>query len=242
MSKKLNFCAVILLFIIQAYSTNALANREPDIEKIDSIEGYVNDMVRFQVKATDDDNDPISFEAIGLPVGAVIDEQSGLVQWIPKADQLGVHPIIIFAKDNTSRSYMTVEISIVEYRYNFLSSGVLQTTAINKIQCTGDSSLILGCNMTGVNPGYARIRCQTQYKYENRSYTGTIEGIIEPDGYFSAHEQYRVLNHTRYSKVTVYGSVKRTNENQILIKIEDIVYGLYVQSLQCNQGQLSIMN
>jgi hypothetical protein len=63
----------------------------------DTLEGAT---YKYQVKATDPDQDPIIFTLKSGPKGMVMDKVTGLIQWDVKKEDKGTYPIEIEASDN----------------------------------------------------------------------------------------------------------------------------------------------
>ncbi|MFQ5708455.1 MAG: Ig-like domain-containing protein [bacterium] len=56
--------------------------------------------LQLQVTATDDDGDPITYEAQNLPTGASFNASSQTFTWTPTDKQAGVYPVTFIARDN----------------------------------------------------------------------------------------------------------------------------------------------
>ena len=69
----------------------------------------------YQVKADDPDNDPITFTLKSAPKGMEIEKETGLIRWVIRKEDIGVHSIEIEATDNAGakslqRYTLTIEI------------------------------------------------------------------------------------------------------------------------------------
>ena len=76
----------------------ALSNRPPVIISTAIIYGNVNTEYRYQVLATDADNDSLTYSVINPPQGLSINENTGIVTWTPT--QLGETEITLQVNDN----------------------------------------------------------------------------------------------------------------------------------------------
>ncbi|MFT7668185.1 MAG: RHS repeat-associated protein [Planctomycetota bacterium] len=66
-------------------------NRAPVIQSIPSLVGVVGEPYTYQAVAIDPDEDVITYHLVAPPTGMTIDEQTGLVNWLPStANQYGV--------------------------------------------------------------------------------------------------------------------------------------------------------
>jgi len=53
----------------------------------------------IDVNAIDPDNDPISFSVTAKPVGLAINPNSGVINWTPTIEQLGLHYVDVVVRD-----------------------------------------------------------------------------------------------------------------------------------------------
>jgi len=67
----------------------------------------------YQIKASDPDNDPITFSLKSGPKGMEIDQKTGLIQWEIQKEDKGTHSIEIEARDNEgATSYQRYTLAI----------------------------------------------------------------------------------------------------------------------------------
>ena len=59
----------------------------------------VGQLLRYNARATDTDNDPLAFDLVVKPNGMGIDPTSGIVVWVPEAGQEGAHDVILRVQD-----------------------------------------------------------------------------------------------------------------------------------------------
>src|SRR5262249_53675263 len=64
-------------------------NRAPAITSSPNTEALVGKPYQYAVKATDPDEDPVTFSLVTAPAGMIIDAQSGMLSWSPKAGDIG---------------------------------------------------------------------------------------------------------------------------------------------------------
>ncbi len=75
-------------------------NARPKITTLPPTSAFAGQLYSYDVNATDQNGDPITFEVQG-PAGMTIDPASGLIQWTPTDAQVGVaQNVFILAKDN----------------------------------------------------------------------------------------------------------------------------------------------
>jgi len=68
---------------------NSIPNRPPIFNSIPVVDANVNTNYDYQVKAVDADGEELSYALAQAPLGMTIDETTGLIEWIPTAQQLG---------------------------------------------------------------------------------------------------------------------------------------------------------
>ncbi len=91
-------------------------NRSPKLGPVGDKSVYENDILTFQVKATDEDGDELTYTAHNLPTpyGASFDSKTGTVTWVTRWGQVGVYSNISFSvtdgKDTTQSNTMTITI------------------------------------------------------------------------------------------------------------------------------------
>ena len=61
--------------------------------------GGADGSFRYKIVAEDPDGDRLRYGASQLPEGMTVSADSGEVSWMPREDQAGVHPVVLFADD-----------------------------------------------------------------------------------------------------------------------------------------------
>ena len=74
-------------------------NIPPEITSLPPKSARTNRSYQYQVKATDGNNDLLSYELIDGPAGMNIDVRTGLIKWDPTEGQIGEHATAIKVKD-----------------------------------------------------------------------------------------------------------------------------------------------
>lgn len=59
----------------------------------------VGEPFKYDLRAADDDNDPVEWTIIEAPHGASLDRRYGTLRWTPMLDQLGLQRFVVSAKD-----------------------------------------------------------------------------------------------------------------------------------------------
>ena len=59
----------------------------------------VGEPFKYDLRAADDDSDPVEWTLIEAPQGASLDRRYGTLRWIPTLDQLGLQRFVVSAKD-----------------------------------------------------------------------------------------------------------------------------------------------
>jgi len=90
-------------------------NRPPVLAAIDNRTTDENLAITIQAEASDPDNNPLTFEIIGLPAGATINPETGFFSWTPTYDQAGSYPMTWIVSDGTmsAQEEMTIEVNDV---------------------------------------------------------------------------------------------------------------------------------
>jgi hypothetical protein len=92
----------------------------------------VGQLYRYDVDATDPDvGDVLTFSLAGAPTGMTIDAATGLMQWTPTADQVGLHTFVVRVQDSGGLSALQ-EVVVTVQRANqppVITSTPLTTTA-----------------------------------------------------------------------------------------------------------------
>lgn len=70
----------------------------------------------YQVKADDPDNDPITFTLKSAPKGMEIEKETGLIRWVIRRGDIGVHSIEIEASDNSGAKSLQRYTLTVEFK------------------------------------------------------------------------------------------------------------------------------
>jgi len=91
---------------------NPTVNRPPVLSPIGAKNGSENALLTFIVSAIDADSDPLTYTAIGLPVGSIFDPVTRTFSWTPGYDQAGSYSVIFTVSDGALSSTETVTISI----------------------------------------------------------------------------------------------------------------------------------
>ncbi|CAN5612751.1 hypothetical protein BH11PLA2_BH11PLA2_40530 [soil metagenome] len=84
-------------FTIDVRST--FANRPPNITSTAANFAVAGKDYRYDIAATDADQDAIAYELVSGPAGLSLDPRRGTVRWNPAADQFGQHSVTVRAMD-----------------------------------------------------------------------------------------------------------------------------------------------
>ncbi|MBI2662387.1 putative Ig domain-containing protein [Candidatus Woesearchaeota archaeon] len=105
--------AVLKLHITASKVTTA--NTPPVLTVIPDKKINENELVLFEVQATDAENDDLTYTVKNLPSGAVFDEPSHILFWTPDYTQAGQYPIIFTVTDQYGASAsQTSTITVVD--------------------------------------------------------------------------------------------------------------------------------
>jgi hypothetical protein len=87
-------------------------NRPPEFTPIGSQEVLENELIEFQVLATDPDGNNLTYTAGVLPDGAVFNQAIATFTWTPQNDQAGNYSVLFYATDDGNPNF-TGEIEVV---------------------------------------------------------------------------------------------------------------------------------
>ena len=102
-------------FATQSYSVTVRAvNLPPAITSTPPTQAYQGEAYAYAVRATDPENDTLTFQLTTKPAGMTIDSQTGFIQWTPTTAQLGPFNVAIEVDDGqggTATQTYTVVVS-----------------------------------------------------------------------------------------------------------------------------------
>lgn len=76
-----------------------ITNRNPGFTSAHRTDATIGQLYRYDAKATDPDNDVLTFDPVVKPTGMAVDPATGIVVWVPTADQVGHHDVILRVQD-----------------------------------------------------------------------------------------------------------------------------------------------
>lgn len=91
-----------------------IENQPPVLEEIGNFEVTQGDKIELTIVATDPDNDEITYSSNSLPAGAILDQVTGLFEWIPSELQKGDYLISFDANDGEMIDSKTSIITVNE--------------------------------------------------------------------------------------------------------------------------------
>ncbi|MFQ5638044.1 MAG: Ig-like domain-containing protein [bacterium] len=80
------------------FNANGVTNKFPLFQNLENKSVSEGQSLSFQVLATDDDSDPITYEAQNLPPGASFNDDT--FSWAPSSSHVGEHEVTFIARDN----------------------------------------------------------------------------------------------------------------------------------------------
>jgi hypothetical protein len=90
------------------------------------VTGSDQQAISFMVRASDADNDPLTYSLSGLPVGARAEASDGAVQvkWKPTSDDVGVYRVVATVTDGKTKVDKSIKIVVAEEHESFFMPGV----------------------------------------------------------------------------------------------------------------------
>lgn len=82
--------------------------------------------IHFTVRATDADNDPLTYKLSGLPTGAKAEAAEGSVQvsWTPKPNDIGAYTVLATVSDGKTTVTREIKMVVAEEHESFFMPGV----------------------------------------------------------------------------------------------------------------------
>ena len=87
-------------------------NIPPEINPIGTQQVNENERLSFKVNASDPDGDALTYSAVNLPDGAILNSTTGLFEWVPSYDQSGVYVVEFRVSDRIYTDIETISIEV----------------------------------------------------------------------------------------------------------------------------------
>ncbi|MCQ4167703.1 putative Ig domain-containing protein, partial [Tahibacter harae] len=85
---------------VQDFSVTVIAvNRPPRITSTPVVAGVAGTAYRYDVNATDPDNDALTYRLVDFPAGMSINATTGVIDWLPTDDQLAAADVTVQVQD-----------------------------------------------------------------------------------------------------------------------------------------------
>jgi hypothetical protein len=99
---------------------------EWDASTPNDVSGSDDRAISFTVRASDADNDPLTYSLSGLPVGAKAEASEGavVVKWKPTSDDLGVYKVVATVSDGKTKVDREIRVVVEEEHESFFMPGV----------------------------------------------------------------------------------------------------------------------
>ena len=150
-------------------------DRAPEFAVISDKEADENQLLTFNISATDEDGDIVRYSSDSLPEGAELDSETGDFSWTP--DAAGNYDITFIAESNGLQDIETVTINVLDSApliSNLAEKGISSNSITLAWTSSSDASLvevyrngtIIG-NVTGSASGYVdnNLNSDTTYEY-----------------------------------------------------------------------------
>jgi hypothetical protein len=120
--------ASVLAIAAGALTLDAGGNHAPvwDPSTPKEASGSETSAIHFTVRASDPDNDPLTYKLTGLPTGAKAEAGEGAIQvtWAPTSSDLGVYDVTATASDGKTTVSRTIKMVVTEEHESFFMPGV----------------------------------------------------------------------------------------------------------------------
>ena len=103
-----------VLFLNSCTISNNNVNHAPIILSEPITIAYLDEEYHYDVNAIDEDGDDLEYELTNSPEGMSIDINSGEIFWVPQADQIGEHNVVISVDDGELSAIQSFTIVVQE--------------------------------------------------------------------------------------------------------------------------------
>ena len=90
------------------------ANAPPVLDPVGDLQAGERDLLQFDLTASDDEGDALTFAADPTPDGASLDAETGRFSWTPTRAQIGEHSVELSVSDATGRDSEQITITVVD--------------------------------------------------------------------------------------------------------------------------------
>ena len=101
-------CKKQITSVLKRYNNAPVIISKPNLFAIENTNYY------YDVNASDEDNDILTYSLINAPEGMIINSLTGLITWAPTEDQLGDYFIKIEVKDNFETSRQSFNLKVIQ--------------------------------------------------------------------------------------------------------------------------------
>ena len=81
------------------HSSEPQPNRPPVFDSLEPTQAIAGELLRYDALASDQDGDQLVFDLMLKPTGMAVHPSTGVVVWVPTADQIGVHDVVLRVQD-----------------------------------------------------------------------------------------------------------------------------------------------
>ncbi|MGH7449725.1 MAG: Ig-like domain-containing protein, partial [bacterium] len=128
------------------FNATAVDNNFPIIADAADVRAQENDVIRFNVSASDADGDPITYSALSVPAGASFDVQTRTFTWQTSLNSAGHYEVSFLARDNRGGGdEEVVNIDIA----NLNQPPIIQRQVPADRGFTTPDTVIANCNVAG---------------------------------------------------------------------------------------------
>jgi C1A family cysteine protease len=92
-------------------------NKPPVLKAIPDQSVEEGKSLAFNLSATDEDNDPLTFSCKSLPTDATLDAQTGAFSWMPSYTQSGVYDVEFGVTDGMAKVSKMAKITVINVKY-----------------------------------------------------------------------------------------------------------------------------
>ena len=128
--------------------TIANVNRAPSLE-VASRSVVIGEELNFTLEGTDPDGDVLSYTALGLPEGAILNSQTGEVTWTPNPGQIGEYTVTFQVDDGETTAIETTVLTagltplVPDLKLVLTPSFPVQPGQSTSIRAIGDGSITI---------------------------------------------------------------------------------------------------
>jgi RHS repeat-associated protein len=134
-------------------TVSEVPNQNPEITSLPLLQGFVNEAYYYQIAAQDLDGDILSYSLTSGPTGMTVSHMTGVVHWVPAADQIGGQTVTVRVDDGKG-GYATQSFTINIETGSNVAPVITSNSVINSLPDSLYSYPVIATDANGDNLSY----------------------------------------------------------------------------------------